>query len=120
HGDICSIAGIISRQRNVGISAQRAGHKSATKIDNLQSVRRDEQSSGEAIERQLLSEKFVIHSIGAIHGDLEMRVLAPAKLVYSVSRNSGRVPKLVRQNGFPKLRVDPKNGVSGMQRAFDI
>src|SRR6266404_1208796 len=51
---------------------------------------------------------------------LETGILAAAKLVQSVCRNSGRVSKLVRQNGFPKLWVDPKNHVGGMQRAFDI
>ncbi len=38
YGDIRSITLIILRQRDIGISTQRAGKKPAAKIDNLQSV----------------------------------------------------------------------------------
>src|SRR5438034_1041729 len=66
YGDICSITLIILRQRDVGVSTQRAGKKPAAKIDNLQSVVGEEQPSGDAVERQRLSKKTVIHPIGAI------------------------------------------------------
>src|SRR5207249_11755108 len=80
----------------------------------------EEQPSGDAVERQRLSKKTVIHPIGAIDRDLQMCVLATTKLIQAIGRNSGRMPKSVRHNGFPDLRVNPKNHLSGLQRTFDL
>src|SRR5207249_2456801 len=95
YGDIRSITLIILRQRDVGVSTQRAGKKPAAKIDNLQSVVGEEQPSGDAVERQRLSKKTVIHPIGAIDRDLQMCVLATTKLIQAIGRNGGRMPKSV-------------------------
>src|SRR5207248_762625 len=79
--NVCSIVRIISGQRNIGISAHRAGKKSAAKIDNLQSIIGEQQSRGDAIERQSFSEKIVVHPARVVDRNLEMRVLAAAKWI---------------------------------------
>src|SRR6266516_122706 len=99
---------------------QRAGKKAATEIGNLQSVVGEKQSSRDFVEWQRLPEEDVIHPIGAIDLDLEARVLASMKLIYANGGNCERAPKFVRQNGFPKLGIDPKNRLGWMQQAFDI
>src|SRR5947207_6379911 len=78
--NVCSIVRIISGQRNVGISAYGAGKKSAAKIDNLQSIIGKEQSCGDAIEGQSFSKEIVVYPVRTVDRNLEMRVLAAAKL----------------------------------------
>src|SRR2546430_14915160 len=90
YGNTCSKTRIISGQRNIGISAHRAGKKSAAKIDNLQSIIGEQQSRGDAIERQSFSEKIVVHPARVVDRNLEMRVLAAAKLVYAIGGHGGR------------------------------
>ena len=120
YGNVCSIVRIISGQRNVGISAYCAGKKTAAKIDNLQSIIGKEQSCGDAIEGQSFSKEIVVHPVRTVDRNLEMRVLAAAKLIYAIGGDSGRVAKFVRHNGLPNLRVNPKNRFRWIQKAFDI
>ena len=86
----------------------------------MQAVIGKEQSAGDPVERQRLSEKLIIHAVAAIDFNLETGILAAAKLIEAVGREDGRAPKFVRRNGFPKLRLDPKDGLRRMQRAFDV
>ena len=120
YGNTCSKTRIIAGQRNIGISAHRAGKKSTTKIDNLQSIIGEQQSCGDAIERQGFPKEIVLHPVRVVDRNLEMRVLAAAKLVYAIGGHGRRMAKFVRDNGFPNLRVNPKNRLRWMQRAFDI
>src|SRR5437762_4531052 len=93
YGNVCSIMRIISGQRNIGISAYCAGKKSAAKIDNLQSIIGKEQSCGDAIEGQSFSKEIVVYPVRTVDRNLEMRVLAAAKLIYAIGGDSGRVAK---------------------------
>src|SRR4030095_13946158 len=99
---------------------QRAGKEAAAEIGNLQSVVGEEQSSTNSVEWQRLSKEDVIHPIGVIDLDLQARIFASAKLIYAIDGNGGRAPEFVRQNGFPKLGVDPENCLGRLQQAFNI
>src|SRR5437667_6369995 len=97
------------------MSAQRARKNVAAEIENLQSIIGDKQSPRDAVERQRFAEKHVIHSTGAIHLDLQTRVLAAAKLVNAIRAEIRRTVEFVRHNSFPNLWLNPENCVGRIQ-----
>ena len=112
--------GIISRQGDVGIPSQRAAEKNAAKISDLQPIVCVQQPTGDAVERQRVSKKDVVHTTAAIHLDLQTRVFTAAKLINAIGGNCRRAPEFVWRHSLRKLRVDPENRLGRIQRAFDI
>ena len=110
-------AGVITRfvfrQGDIGVAAHVSRKKRAAKIDKLQPVVCEKKSPGDAIERQSLAQKSVVHAVGCIDRDFEPRILAAAKLVNAVCSNIGRLPEFIRHNRLPQRRVNPKNRVGG-------
>src|SRR6266850_3329569 len=116
----CAVTGIVSRQRNVGIPAQRSGEEIRANIANLQAVVGEEQSCRDTIERQRFAKEDIVHSVRAIDLDLQPCVLAPTELVHTVSDDIRRTPELVRNNSFRGLRIDPENYLCRIQRTADV
>src|SRR6478735_10514695 len=120
HCQSCAVTGIVSRQRYVGIPAQRASEEIRANIANLQAVVREEQSCRDTIERQRFAKEDIVHSVRAIDLDLQPCVLAPTELVHTIGDDIRRTPELVRSNSFQGLRIDPENYFCRIQRTADV
>src|SRR6059058_5527978 len=71
HGKGSVITGIVFRERNICVSAQRAGKDVPANIEELQSIVGEKQLGRDVVEGQRFSQKDVVHSICAIHLDLQ-------------------------------------------------
>src|SRR5882724_6903153 len=111
HGKGSVITGIVFRERNICVSAQRARKDVPANIEELQSIVGEKQLRRDAVERQRFSQKDVVHSICAIHLDLQPCVFAAVKLVNAIGGDIWRPPKLEWRHSLRELRVDPKNCV---------
>src|SRR5437870_2975697 len=92
HRDTCVVTGIVSRLRDVSISTQRAGKKSAANIGDLQPVVGEEQSGRDAVKGQRLPKKDVVHSIGPIHEmDSGVGAVHPCAAEPATSQSDGSI-----------------------------
>jgi len=94
HGKGSVITGIVFRERNICVSAQRAGKDVSANIEDLQPIVGEKQLARDVVEGQRFPKKDVVHSICAIHLDLEPCVLAAVKLVNTIGGDIRWPPKL--------------------------
>src|SRR5262245_20075675 len=112
--------GVALGQRDVGFAVDCSGEEGAVYLTQLETIVREQQVGTDALERESLAEKHVVHSRGSISGDFEMGVLAAMKLNHAVRGQVWRLPKFVRSNRPGQLRINPIDDFGRPQTGFYV
>ncbi len=107
-GEVGLIMRIAFGQGDIGVAVDVAGEELALDFAELKAIVREEKTPGNAIDRQRLAKKDVIHSGGRIDRQFEV-IVRRAEMNDAVHHDVGRLAELVGRDFLEELRLDPED-----------